>query len=76
VRVEPVHNVEVENTASLSALLIAKLVYSRKEDSDMGGEVTLKGTIVEKDPASPLPAQPDDGLYLFTENHRVPSVSR
>jgi hypothetical protein len=37
----------------------------------MAGEVTLNGTIVEKDPASPLPANPDDGLYLFTDDHRL-----
>lgn len=37
----------------------------------MAGEVTLNGTIVEKDPASPLPAKPNDGLYLFTEDHQL-----
>ena len=41
------------------------------EDSDMAGEATLHGTIVEKDPASPLPAKPHDGLYLLTEDHRL-----
>jgi hypothetical protein len=37
----------------------------------MAGEVTLTDTIVEKDPSSPLPANPNDGLYLFTEDHRL-----
>jgi hypothetical protein len=37
----------------------------------MAGEVTLTGTIVEKDPASPLPANPNNGLYLFTEDRRL-----
>ena len=32
----------------------------------MAGEVTLKGTIVEKDPA-----QSNDGLYLFTDDHQL-----
>ena len=33
----------------------------------MGREVTLNGTIVEKDPASPLPPKPNGGLYLYTD---------
>jgi hypothetical protein len=37
----------------------------------MSGSVTLKGTVVDKDPATPLPARPDDGLYLLTENNQL-----
>jgi hypothetical protein len=41
------------------------------EGSDMAGEVTLNGTVVAQDTASPLPAKPNSGLYLLTEDHQL-----
>ena len=37
----------------------------------MPNEQTFSGTIVEKDPKSPFPVNPGDGLYLLTEDGRV-----